>query len=136
MDKREEILLSLKEMFNNEVKEEPRYTVESKQIESKKYLSLVARDEEEFFVTSPDYEAFINLLKYYNTKELNYIVSKFNDNKIKIFTKYPDEEREKMLQDMRDFHSRLSNSNQRNIAFIEMMIVDWANNILKQIIDC
>ncbi len=136
MDKREEILLSLKEMFNNEVKEEPRYTVESKQIESKKYLSLVARDEEEFFVTSPDYEAFINLLKYYNTKELNYIVSKFNDNKIKIFTKYPDEEREKMLQNMRDFYSRLSNSNQRNIAFIEMMIVDWANNILKQIIDC
>jgi hypothetical protein len=131
MDKRDEILLSLKEMFNNEVKEEPRYTVESKQIESKKYLSLVAREEEEFFITNPDYEAFINLLKYYNTKELNYIASKFDENKTKIFTQYADEEREKIIKDMKDFYARLSTSNERNFGFIEIMIVDWANTILK-----
>ena len=41
MDKRE-ILLSLKEMFNNDEKEKPRYTVESKQIDKTNYLSLVA----------------------------------------------------------------------------------------------
>ena len=129
MDKRE-ILLSLKEMFNNDEKEKPRYTVESKQIDKTNYLSLVANGKEELLITDPDYDAFIGLLKHRNTKDLNYIVSKFEDNKVKIFTEYSVDERKKLLQEMRELYLKLINANQRNVAFVELMIVDWANNIL------
>lgn len=131
MDKRE-ILLTLQNMFDDEKeKNEPDFTIESKQIDKNNYLTLITRDNEDFIFIDPDYEAFITLLKYHNTKELNYVVKKFNDNKVKIFTEYSDEQRKKLLEDMKDLRSRLSNSNQRNIAFVEMMIVDWVNNILQ-----
>lgn len=129
MDKRE-ILLSLQDMFSTEKENEPDYTIESKQIDERHYLSLVAKDKEDFIVTDPDYDAFINLLKYYNTQELNYVVNKFNNNKVKIFTEYSEEKRMKLIADMRDLHNRLLNSNTRNIAFVEMMIVDWVNKNL------
>ena len=77
-----------------------------------------------------DYDAFIGLLKHRNTKDLNYIVSKFEDNKVKIFTEYSVDERKKLLQEMRELYLKLINANQRNVAFVELMIVDWANNIL------
>lgn len=131
MDKRE-ILLSLQEMINKEKteeKEEPRYTVESRQIDANNYLTLIAREKEESIITHPDYETFISLLKHHNTKEMNYVINKFNDNKAKIFKEYPDDEREKLLQDMRDLHYKLLNANQRNVAFVEIMIVDWVNQI-------
>jgi|GEM_PF-1139779 len=131
MDKRE-ILLTLQNMFDDEKeKNEPDFTIESKQIDKNNYLTLITRDNEDFIFIDPDYEAFITLLKYHNTKELNYVVKKFNDNKVKIFTEYSDEQRKKLLEDMKDLRSRLSNSNQRNMAFVEMMIVDWVNNILQ-----
>ena len=131
MDKRE-ILLTLQNMFDDDKeKNEPDFTIESKQIDKNNYLTLITRDNEDFIFIDPDYEAFITLLKYHNTKELNYVVKKFNDNKVKIFTEYSDEQRKKLLEDMKDLRSRLSNSNQRNMAFVEMMIVDWVNNILQ-----
>ncbi|HCL03850.1 MAG TPA: hypothetical protein DHW61_15830 [Lachnoclostridium phytofermentans] len=129
MDKRD-ILLTLQNMFEDKEKDEPDFTIESKQIDKNNYLTLITRDNEDFIGIDPDYEAFIALLKYHNTKELNYIVKKFNDNKVKIFTEYSDEQRKKLLEEMKDLQSRLSNSNQRNIVFVEMMIVDWANKIL------
>lgn len=129
MDKRE-ILLSLQSMLNNDTKEDPDYIIESKQIDDQNYLTLITIDKEPFITTDPDYDTFINLLKYYNRKDLNLVVSKLNDHKVEIFTEYSDEKRKKLLYDMRDLHNRLLASTPRNIAFIEMMIVDWVNNTL------
>lgn len=129
MDKRE-ILLSLQSMLNNEPAEDSDYIIESKQIDNQNYLTLIAKEKEPFITTDPDYETFINLLKCYNRKELNYIVNKLNENKVKIFTEFDDEKRRKLLNDMKDLHNRLLTSTPRNIAFVEMMIVDWANKTL------
>lgn len=129
MDRRE-ILLSLQSMLNNDKVEKPDFIIESKQIDEKECLTLITKDKEDFITTEPDYEAFINLLKYHNTRELNHIVSKFNNNKVKIFTEFSDEKREKLLKDMRDLHNRLLTSTPRNIAFVEMMIIDWVNKTL------
>lgn len=125
MDKRE-VLSSLQEMFNKENNVSD-YIIESKQIDDCDYLTLITKDKEDFVATHPDYDAFINLLKYYNTKESNYAASKLNDNKVKIFTEYSAEEQDKLINEMKDLYSRLASSNQRNIAFVEMMIVDWIN---------
>jgi hypothetical protein len=129
MDKRE-VLLSLQSMLNNDKVEDSDYIIESNQIDDTKCLTLITKENENFITTEPDYEAFINLLKYHNTKELNYVVNKFNDNKVKIFTEYSDEQREKFLKDIRDLHNRLLTSNSRNMAFIEMMITDWVDKNL------
>lgn len=129
MDKRE-VLLSLQSMLNDDTVDDSDYIIESKQIDDKKCLTLITKENENFITADPDYDAFINLLKYHNTKELNYIVNKFNDNKVKIFTEYSDERRGKFLKDIRDLHNRLLTSNPRNMAFIEMMITDWVNKNL------
>ncbi len=129
MDKNE-ILNSLKEMFDNDSKNnEMDYTIESRQIDKNNYLTLVTKDKEDFIVTDPDYEAFINLLKYHNTKNLNYTAAKLNENKVKIFTEFSAEEREKLLNSMKDCYTRLSNSNTKNLPFVELMIVDWVNKL-------
>lgn len=129
MDKRE-ILLSLQNMLNSEPAEESDYIIESKQIDNQNYLTLIAKEKEPFIVTDPDYDTFINLLKCYHRKDLNYVINKFNDNKVKIFTEYDDEKRKKLLNDIKDLHNRLLTSTPRNIAFVEMMIVDWVNKTL------
>ena len=132
MDKRE-VLLSLQSMLNNEEKTDSDYIIESKQIDDSNCLTLIAKekDKESFITTDPDYETFVNLLKYQNTKELNHIVNRFNNNKVKIFTEYSDEKREKFLKDIRDLHTRLLTSNSRNMAFVEMMIKDWVDKNLE-----
>ena len=129
MDKRD-VLLTLQSMLNNDTVEDSDYIIESKQIDDKKCLTLITKENENYITTEPDYEAFINLLKFHNTKELNHIVNRFNNNKVKIFTEYSDEQKDKFLKDIRDLHNRLLTSNSRNMAFIEMMITDWANKNL------
>lgn len=129
MDKKD-ILNSLKEMFENDTKKtETDYIIESNQIDNNKFLTLIKKDREEDVITDPEYDAFINLLKYHNTKNLNHVAAKLNDNKVKIFNEFSEEEREKLLNTIKDFFSRLSNSNDRNLPFVELMIVDWVNQI-------
>lgn len=128
MDKTE-IIRSLEKMFNET--EESDYVIEEKQIDKNKYLSLVARNKEEEIKTHPDYDTFINLLQYNNSKELKYIVKRLNDNKRKFFVEFTDSEREKFLNDVRDFHKRLLGANSKSLPLLELMIVDWANELLK-----
>lgn len=128
MDKKE-ILNSLREMFDKDVVKESDYIIESKQIDKNNYLTLITKDKEAFIIPNPDYEAFINLLKCHNTKDLNYVVKKLNDNKVKIFAEFSEAEREKLLNEMRDLYSRLSNSNTKNFPFVELMIIDWLNKL-------
>lgn len=125
-----DIVNSLKEMFDKEQKNtESDYVIESKQIDQNKYLTLIKKDKDEFIITDPDYEAFINLLKYHNTKNLNYVAAKLNDNKAKIFNEFSKEEREKLMNTIKDFYTRLSNSNVRNLPFVELLIVDWVDKL-------
>lgn len=126
MDKRD-LIMSLADSFNDS-KDEQSFTIESKQIEKNNYLTLIA-DNREFVQTHPDYEVFINLLKYYNTKDLNYVLMKLNNNKKKIFVEFSDKEKNSFLNDVRDLYLKLKASNTRNIVFVESIIVDWVNKL-------
>lgn len=125
-----DILKSLKDMFDNDSEKEQKYSIETKQIDKANYLSLVANDRGTFIQTHPDYETFLNLLRFHNTKASKYVANKLNENKIKFFAEYTDTEKDKFLDDTRDLYRRLVNSNSKNIVIIEDMIVEWVDNLL------
>lgn len=129
MDK-SELIKSLAKMFDE--KEESDYIIEEKQLDQRTYLSLVAKDRPENIPTHPDYELLINILQYYNTKTLNYVVMKLNENKRKFFIEYSEKEKEKFLDDVRDFYKRFIGSNSKSLPFLESMIAEWVDNLLKQ----
>lgn len=106
---RTEVIRSLARMF--EEPEENDYVIEEKQIDKKRYLALVTKDRDDLIQTHPDYEALIAIMQHYNTKNLNYAVKKLNDNKRKFFVEYTDSEREKFLDETRDFCKRLIGTN-------------------------
>lgn len=124
-----DILRSLKDMFDNDAEKEQNYSIETKQIDKANYLSLVANDRRTFIQTHPDYETFLNLLKFHNTKATNYVAIKLNENKTKLFVEFADTEKEKFLDDTRDLYRRLINSNSKNVVIIEDMIVEWVDNL-------
>ncbi len=126
MDK-SEVLKSLAKMF--EKTEESNYVIEEQQIDKNTYLTLIAKNEEDFITTHPDFEMFVNILQYHNTKNLNFVASKLKDNKRKIFMEFTDDEKEKFLVEIRDLHNRLVRANQKNLAFIELMVVDWIEKL-------
>jgi hypothetical protein len=49
---------------------------------------------------------------------LNYVAKKLNDN------------RRKFLADARDLYKRLVGATKINLAFIELLVVDWADKLL------
>jgi len=130
MDK-SELIKSLANMFNDE-KEEKDYIIEEKQLDKTTYLSLVKKYNDNNMQTHPDYEALISILKYYNTKTLNYVVMRLNENKRKFFVEYSDSEKEKFLNDVRDLYERFIGANSKALPFLESMILEWMNNLLKQ----
>lgn len=129
MDK-SELIKSLAKMFDDT--EESDYIIEEKQIDHNTYLSLVAKEKNEVIQTHPDFESLISILRYYNTKTLNYIVVKLNENKRKFFVEFSDSEREKFLNDVRDFYKRLVGANSKSLPLLESMIVEWVDGLLKQ----
>lgn len=129
MDK-SELIKSLAKMFDDT--EESDYIIEEKQIDHNTYLSLVAKEKNEVIQTHPDFESLISILRYYNTKTLNYIVVKLNENKRKFFVEFSDSEREKFLNDVRDFYKRLVDANSKSLPLLESMIVEWVDGLLKQ----
>lgn len=128
MDK-SEVLKSLAKMFDN--KEESNYIIEEQQIDNNTYRTLIAKEDEDFITTDPDFEALVSILQFHNTKNLNFVANKLKDNKRKFFVEYTKEEKEKFLVEVRDLHKRLIGANVKNLGFIEMMVVDWSNKLLK-----
>ncbi len=128
MDKAD-VIKSLAKMFSEP--EESEYIIEEKQIDNSTYLSLVAKDKEEYIETHPDYESFISILQYYNSRTLNYVVVRLNENKKKFFVEFTDSEREKFLNDVRDFYKRLVGANSKSIPLLESMVVEWVDALLK-----
>lgn len=128
MDKTE-VIKSLAKMFDE--KEESDYFFEEKQIDQNTYLSLIAKNKDDDIPTHPDYESLIGVLQYYNTRTLNYVAKRLKENKRKFFIEFTDSEREKFLNDVRDFHKRLLGANAKSVPLLESMIVDWVDDILK-----
>ncbi|HWT27010.1 MAG TPA: hypothetical protein VN131_03655 [Mobilitalea sp.] len=128
MDK-SEILKSLSDMFAEKQDDDSDYVIESKTIEKNNYLTLIAKEKEDSYITDPDFEAFVNLLKYYNTKELNYAASKMQNNKVKILKELPDEERAKVLKEMRELHNKLLGSRPQTMSLVESLIKDFIDTI-------
>jgi Mg/Co/Ni transporter MgtE len=128
MDK-EEVIKSLAKMFQET--EESDYVIEEKQIDRNTYLSLVARNREEQIQTHPDYDAFVSILQYCNSKTLNYVVKRLNDNKRKFFVEYTDAEKEKFLNNVRDYYKRVVGANAKSLTLLESMIVEWVDDLLK-----
>lgn len=128
MDKAD-IIKSLAQMFNET--EESDYVIEEKQLDQNTYLSLVAKNKEENIETHPDYESLISILQYYNTRTLNYTVKRLNESKRKFFIEYTDSEREKFLNDVRDYYKRLVRANSKSLPLLESMIVEWVDDLLK-----
>jgi len=129
MDKTE-LIKSLAKMFNDE--DEKDYVIEEKQIDQNKYLSLVAKSPEENIQTHPDYEALISILRYYNTKSLNYVIMLLKENKRKFFVEFSDSEKEKFLNETREFYKRFIGANTKSLPLLELMIVEWVNDLLKR----
>ncbi len=128
MDKAD-VIKSLAKMFDE--KEEKDYVIEKKQIDQNTYLSLIAKDKEENIPTHPDYETLISILQFHNSRTLNYVVKKLNDNKRKFFVEFSDSEKERFLSDVRDFYKRLVGANVKSLPLLESMIVEWVDDILK-----
>jgi len=129
MDKTE-LIMALAKMFNET--EEREYIIEEKQLDKNTYLSLVAKDKDENIQTHPDYDALIGILKYYNSKTLNYVIMRLNENKRKFFIEFNDNEKEKFLNDVRDLYKRFVGANTKSLPFLESMITEWLDNMLKQ----
>lgn len=129
MDKTE-LIKSLAKMFDET--EESEYVIEEKQIDHHTYLSLIAKDQDESIPTHPDYESLISILRYYNSKTLNYIVQRLNENKRKFFIEFSVDEREKFLNEVRDYYKRLVGANSKSLPLLESMIVDWVDDLLKR----
>lgn len=128
MDK-SEVLKSLAKMFDKT--EESNYVIEEQQIDKSTYLTLIAKDDEEFITTHPDFDALISILQFYSTKNLNFAANKLKENKKKFFIEFTNVEKDKFLVEVRDLHKRLVGANQKNLAFIELMVVDWIDKLLK-----
>lgn len=134
MDK-EEIIKSLAKMFNEDNEDdEKEYIAEEKQVGQNTYLTLDIKDIKDNVIikTHPDYDALISFLKYYNKKTLNYVIMKLNENKRKFFIEFSDSEREKFLNDVRDFYERFIGANPKILPFLESMILEWLNDLIKQ----
>ncbi len=128
MDK-SEILRSLNDLFNKESNDDASYVITSNTIDKNNYLTLIAKDKDAFSITDPDYDAFINILKYYNTKDLKYAASKLENCKVKVLKDLPEAERLQFMSEMKDLHSRLLGANDQTISFIEVLIKDWVNKL-------
>ena len=129
MDKTE-LIMSLAKLINDTEKSD--YIIEEKQLDKNTYLSLVAKDKDENIQTHPDFEVLISILKYYNSKTLNYVIMRLNENKRKFFIEFNDNEKEKFLSDVRDLYEKFIGANTKYLPFLETIITDWLDNLLKQ----
>ena len=128
MDKAE-VLKSLAKLFN-ETEGNDKVT-EEKSVDQSTFLERSVNIQEEFIHTHPDYDSLISILKYYNTRSLNYVVKKLDENKRKFFIEFSDSEKEKFLNEARDFYKRLVGVNSKSLPLLESMIVDWVDDLLK-----
>ena len=126
MDK-SEILRSLNDMFNEKPDDEASYTIASNTIDKNDYLTLITKENEDSLLTDPDYDAFINIMKYYNTKDLRYAAIKLEQIKGKVLKEFSDADRIKFRSEMKDLHSRLLGANNQTLPFLEVLIKDWVN---------
>jgi len=128
---RSELVKSLAGLFEGP-DDERSSTIEIRQIEKANYKTLIVK-ERKFIQTNQDYESFINILKCYNTRNLNFIASKLEKNKETFFVEFTDEARTNFLNDIKDLYRRLKNCNSKNIMFVEHMIVEWSNKLFDDI---
>lgn len=125
-----EVLMKLRDLYSENDKESD-YVIESKTIDKNQYLTLITKEKNEFEATNPDYENFINLLKYQNTSDCIYSAKKLQDNKNKILVELPEDQRAKFFHDMKEFQNKLLSANSRNLPFIISIINDWVNDMTK-----
>ncbi len=128
MDK-SEILKSLTNLFNEQQKDEDSYIITSNSIDKNNYLTLITKSNEDSFITDPDYDAFVNILKYYNTRDLKYAANKLELCKVKVLKEFSDAERTKFMSEMKDLHNRLIGANTQTLPFLEVLIKDWVNEL-------
>lgn len=130
MEKRE-LLSKLKDAFAEKEKTESDYVIESKAIDNNNYLTLIAKNKTDAEINNPDFENFINLLKYQSTNDCVYMAQKLQDNKNKILLEQSEEKRKKLLADIKEFHNRLLTVNQRTLPLLISMISEWMKDNIK-----